>query len=401
MTLSSHKLFARVATGLCAGIAGFELPLHRLGWQPGMVAEIDPAAPAVLAARLPNAPLTGDVRELADLPRQCSLVCCGFPCQDISVAGMKADGIEGERSRIVKEVFRLLERRRVDTVIVENVPFILRLKDGTGIQAVTSGFSSLGYRWAYRVVDALTFGLPQRRQRIVLVASLSRDPRDVLLADDAGIRPKVRAGEVDYRAGGMGFYWTEGLRGVGTAPRAIPPLKAGSTIGIPSAPAVLTPDGFVGTPAIEDTERLQGFDAGHTEPALAVERGSRWRLVGNALPTPIAEWLGRRLLEPGCYDAGRDVPLAEARSWPTAAWDMGEGIHGSSASDNPLGLAAPDIADFLSRPLRPLSVRATQGFLSRAGRSTLTFPPGMLAALQRHVDRLSGWDDLPLARAAA
>lgn len=68
----------------------------------------------------------------------------------------------------------------------------------------------------------------------------------------------------------FGFYWTEGTRGLGAAVDAVPTLKGGSTIGIPSPPGILLPGGRVVTPRIEDAERLQGFEAGWTEPAEAV-----------------------------------------------------------------------------------------------------------------------------------
>src|SRR5690606_35704194 len=79
----------------------------------------------------------------------------------------------------------------------------------------------------------------------------------------------------------FGFYWTEGIRGLGAAVDAVPTLKGGSTIGIPSSPAILLPNGRVVTPDIRDAERLQGFPADWTQPAETVARKSvRWKLVG-------------------------------------------------------------------------------------------------------------------------
>ena len=96
-----------------------------------------------------------------------------------------------------------------------------------------------------------------------------------------------------------GFYWTEGLRGLGWAVDAVPTLKGGSTIGIPSPPAIWNSgDGSITTPDIRDAERLQGFDADWTLPALdvgGVRRGHRWKLVGNAVSVPVARWVGDRL----------------------------------------------------------------------------------------------------------
>ena len=74
-----------------------------------------------------------------------------------------------------------------------------------------------------------------------------------------------------------GFYWTEGVRGLGWAPDAIPTLKNGSTIGIASPPAILLPWGEVMTPDIRDAERLQGFAEDWTLPAESVSLDLRLR----------------------------------------------------------------------------------------------------------------------------
>ena len=93
-----------------------------------------------------------------------------------------------------------------------------------------------------------------------------------------------------------GFYWTEGIRGLGWAFDAIPTLKGGSTVGIPSPPAIILPDGIIVKLNIQDAERIQGFEAGWTQPAELVARpGMRWKLVGNAVTVGAAEWIGRRI----------------------------------------------------------------------------------------------------------
>src|SRR5262245_59574290 len=101
-------------------------------------------------------------------------------------------------------------------------------------------------------------GIPQRRERVYIVASRVGDPRDVLLVDDAGA---PEAPDLErWRSVACGFYWTEGLRGLGWAFDAVPTLKGGSTIGIPSPPAIVLRSGAIVQPDIRDAERLQGFD---------------------------------------------------------------------------------------------------------------------------------------------
>lgn len=371
--------------GLFAGIGGLERGLHRAGHRTVLLCENDPAAKAVLQAHFPNIKYHDDVTDLTVLPQGTSLIVAGFPCQDLSQAG-KTAGITGSRSGLVGEVFRLIEKYETPWLLLENVPFMLQLSRGRAMDVITTTLESLGYKWAYRVVDARAFGLPQRRRRVYLLASRTGDPRTVLFADDAGQvdEPKMNGHPV-----ACGFYWTEGIRGLGWAVDAVPTLKGGSTIGIPSAPAILLPNGEVVIPDIRDAERLQGFPADWTKPAEKVARsGTRWRLVGNAVSVRVAAWVGRRMVKPG---AVLDFPLAKVRGthWPVAAWNIGEGRVSVDASEWPARWRYEPLADFLKYAPKPLSVKATRGFLQRADRSALNFPDGLLEALRAHEKRMT------------
>ena len=141
---------------------------------------------------------------------------------------------------------------------------MLALNRGQAMEYLVREIEALGYRWAYRVVDSRFTGVPQRRRRVLLVASVDLDPRQVLFADEAGPRPAE-----DLADDAFGFYWTEGRGGLGWAQDAVPTLKGGSTIGIPSPPAVWVPGAELGRrlvkPGIEDAEAMQGFDRGWTD----------------------------------------------------------------------------------------------------------------------------------------
>ena len=117
---------------------------------------------------------------------------------------------------------------------------MLRLNRGRALDVIVNAIEALGYSWAYRVINTMAFGLPQRRERVFLLASKSTDPAHVLLSDDEG-PPSPAA-----RPGAYGFYWTEGNRGVGWAIDSVPPFKGGSAVGIPSPPAIYIPSkGFI------------------------------------------------------------------------------------------------------------------------------------------------------------
>jgi DNA (cytosine-5)-methyltransferase 1 len=396
MTRSVDKR-SPTSVGLFAGIGGIELGLHAAGFETVLLSEIDPAARAVLEHRFPGILLHGDIRTLDELP-DVEVIAGGFPCQDLSQAGRTA-GIRGRNSGLVGEVFRLLEQRGTDPrwLLLENVPFMLQLERGRAMDFLASRLERLGFDWAYRIVDARSFGLPQRRKRVVLVASRNEDPRTVLFADDAGERLFARSPD-----SACGFYWTEGLRGLGWAVDAVPTLKGGSTIGIPSPPAIWLPGGGIAVPDIRDAERLQGFDVDWTQPAShAGRRGNalRWKLVGNAVSVPVAAWVGKHLLAPIAYDRALDAgpPRERGRRWPVAAYSVSGKRQAVSVSEWPVHDQFTPLGAFLEHPTADLSARATAGFLERARRSSLRFPYGFLDAVEAHLEAVIRPDQLALA----
>jgi DNA (cytosine-5)-methyltransferase 1 len=371
--------------GLFAGIGGIERGLAASEHRTLMLCENDSAAMAVLGERFAGIEIHDDVTTLKSLPKKTTLVTAGFPCQDLSQAGATR-GIAGARSGLVGDVFRLIEAHRTPWVLLENVPFMLQLAQGEAMNVITSRLEELGYRWAYRVVDSRAFGLPQRRRRVYLVASIEGDPRPVLFSDDAGFQPEqsVEPGET-----ACGFYWTEGLRGLGWAVNAVPTLKGGSSVGIPSPPAIWLPSGEIVTPDIRDAERLQGFPEDWTKAADNVaKKGARWKLVGNAVSVPAADWIGRRMVAPGPILDFQTAAMQGHRRWPTAAWNVGEGRVAVSASEWPLASSRPRLEEFLRFNPTLLSARATRGFLSRAAKAKLAFNPSFLEAMNSHLQRV-------------
>ena len=367
---------------LFSGVGGFELGLERVGHKACLLCEVDPVASSVLKQRFPGTQLISDVSDLASLPAETDLVCAGFPCQNLSMAGDKR-GIAGPKSSLVDQVFRLFDAQEVPWVLLENVYFMLHLDGGKAMEHIIGNLERRGMRWAYRVLNTRGFGLPQRRRRVFLIASRDRDPREVILSDDGMAWKEPAIVSLDLP---IGFYWTEGRSGVGLTLDAIPPLKNGSGLGIPSAPAVLFPDGLVETPTIQEAERLQGFPADWTAAAENINGRLRWRLLGNAVSVPIAEWIGRKLAEPRAYDSSMDKQLLPGEPWPPAAWGNGNGRFRSTVSQDPLGLIS-SLNSFAFRPWKPLSARALKGFISRAESSRLKFPSGFLDALRRRLSR--------------
>jgi DNA (cytosine-5)-methyltransferase 1 len=378
--------------GLFAGIGGLEVGLGRAGFSAEYFCEIDTRCQAVLRSRFPDVELDSDIQKVKRLP-SVDVVAAGFPCQDLSVAGKRA-GIDGSRSGLVDELLRLIAKKRTANfrwLVIENVPYMLGLDKGKAMSFLTAELEALGFTWAYRVVDVRSFGVPQRRRRVYLVASRTEDPRQVLFADEYGLSPVDDATEPQ-QGFPYGFYWTEGLRGVGWTQDSVPPIKGGSGLGIPSAPALWLPSRrFIGTIDICDAERLQGFPANWTQPAEQlpnVRPSARWQLVGNAVCAEVAAWIGKRLANPGT--AAVDGTLWKpSGSWPKAAWGSSGKMYKVEASQYPVRAKYRRIESFLKHPLKPLSERATRGYLDRARRCWWYVSPKFLADVEAHLQLVS------------
>src|SRR5262245_22266024 len=201
-------------TAIFGGIGGLELGLHTAAHRTSLLCQCDPDAATVLHRRFSNVPVVLDIRRTDEVVERISaksnLLTAGFPCTDLSQAGTTR-GFAGGRSSLIRETIDLLHRRPFANVLIENVPNWRHLHKGAYLREVLRVLERLGYRWAYRTVDARAFGLPQRRLRIFLFATLGGDPRDILFHGDK--TPEERSISLDEAA--HGFYWTEGTRGLG------------------------------------------------------------------------------------------------------------------------------------------------------------------------------------------
>lgn len=396
---------------LFSGIAGLDSGMEASGARVLEMCESWAPARRVLAEHYPRIPVADDVSVY--LPTtDYDVLSAGFPCTDLSHAGSKA-GIFGPQSGLVEHVFRIAAATRPEWIVLENVPHLLALHQGAGIAEVVDRLESLGYAWAYRTVDSRFTGVPQRRYRVIILASAVHDPTPLLFGEDTVPRAErassaaSRAVAPSKRRGSKnsspplsdrphGFYWTEGRNGLGLVEGAIPTLKGGSTIGLPSAPAIWFPTAPVGhrfvLPRIEDGERLQGLPVGWTQAALqAGQRDLRWKLLGNAVTRGVGAWIADRLTSTETTFTDQDPligrALARNTRWPrSAAGGPGQAAHEVVASDRPRQLPATsleDIVDVTAAP--PLSYRATRGFLSRVDESERRLDARLYADLEAHL----------------
>lgn len=151
---------------LFSGIGGLDLGLERSGMQCAWQVEINEYATKVLAKHWPDVRRYRDVREVgAHNLEPVDLVCGGFPCQDISLEGFGA-GIDGERSGLWREFYRIICELRPRYVLVENVAALLI----RGMDRVLGDLARSGYDAEWRVLSPTFFGLPHLRRRVFLIA---------------------------------------------------------------------------------------------------------------------------------------------------------------------------------------------------------------------------------------
>ena len=182
---------------LFTGVGGFDLAFERAGMECAFQIEIDPHCQVVLEKHWTDIHRYSDIVQVTRLEPVDVLV-GGFPCQDLSVAGQRK-GLDGSRSGLFYEFMRLVAEGQPRWVVVENVPGLLSSAGGRDMGAVLGTLAKLGYGYAYRVLDAQYFGVPQRRRRVFIVGhSRGRCPSEVLFEPDSvcgGAAPKREARE--------------------------------------------------------------------------------------------------------------------------------------------------------------------------------------------------------------
>jgi DNA (cytosine-5)-methyltransferase 1 len=271
---------------LFAGIGGLELGLERAGLGPVLFqAERDPYCRGVLRRHWPDALLLRSVQEVrvGRVP-DVDLVCGGFPCQDVSLAGT-GRGLEGERSGLWREFARVVRDLRPRFVVVENVAALR----GRGLDRVLGDLAASGYDATWDCVPAAAVGAPHRRDRIFVVAWRIPD------AERDELREQPERGPSAARAADQG---NAEPRGVGAQPLDLAGAdgvhgdpgrpRAGAVRGERSAPAELLgcEEGELGDAARSRCEgRTRGRELDEGRDAIARARSEalanadRWRLA--------------------------------------------------------------------------------------------------------------------------
>ena len=176
---------------VCSGIEAASVAWHTLNWSPVAFAEIEDFPSRVLSARFPSVPNLGDMTKFKDwnIERNTiDIIVGGTPCQAFSVAGMR-QGLADERGNLTLRYVEMVNHFRPEWIVWENVPGVLSSNGGRDFGTFIGALADIGYGFAWRVLDAQHFGVPQRRRRVYLIGHNSGDAQ--------------RAGKVLFESEGM------------------------------------------------------------------------------------------------------------------------------------------------------------------------------------------------------
>ena len=327
---------------VCAGIEAATVAWHDLGWEPVAFSEIEKFPCAVLAHHYPDVPNWGDMTKFKEWPdADVDVLVGGTPCQSFSVAGLRK-GLADPRGNLMLTYLAIADKYRPKWLVWENVPGVLSSGGGNDFASLLRGLGELGYGFAYRILDAQHFGVPQRRRRVFVVGHLG-DWR--------------RAGEVLFDAASLlGNSEARKKEGKEVAPTLAARTNGGSGLGtdaeldgalIPSHDPAMTltarehkgalPEADLSTvvsvaenqraeviesdvtnalsggggkpgqgyaavrkgPAVRrltpvECERLQGFPDGYTD---LLSDTQRYKALGNSMAVPVMAWIGGRIAQ--------------------------------------------------------------------------------------------------------
>jgi DNA (cytosine-5)-methyltransferase 1 len=333
---------------VCSGIEAATVAWHPLGWEPIAFSEIDKFPSKVLNHHYPTVLNLGDMTKYQEWSLgTVDLVVGGTPCQSFSVAGLRK-GLADPRGNLALVYCGILDRFKPKWFVWENVPGVLSSNGGRDFGSFLGALAELGYGFAYRVLDAQFFGVPQRRRRVFVVGHLGDwRPAAAVLFEPESLRgdppPRRKAGQrvaptvthgppfsrtgnerveheaiVTARMVSFGEYVDDGTasamkamdykdatdlvaqtysmitantgsNGLGVSVEVAPTLDLAQPAAVAQSMVVrrLTPT---------ECERLQGFPDNYTNIPGASDT-TRYKALGNSMAVPVMAWIGKRIKE--------------------------------------------------------------------------------------------------------
>lgn len=165
---ASPKTYKHSFIDLFAGIGGIRIPFDELGYRCVFSSEWDAKACKTYFANFGTVPY-GDIAKIpADRVPKHDILLAGFPCQAFSIMG-KMQGFADTRGTMFFEIERILQFHKTPYILLENVKQLVGHDGGRTFKVILSHLNDLGYYVKWKVLNALDFGLPQKRERVIIV----------------------------------------------------------------------------------------------------------------------------------------------------------------------------------------------------------------------------------------
>lgn len=153
---------------LFAGIGGFRIPMQEVGGKCVFSSEFNYHAQRAYELNFGEVPF-GDITKLdLNIVPKHNVLCAGFPCQPFSISG-KMKGFEDTRGTLIYHVFKIIEKREPEVVLLENVKHLLYHDKKRTLATIIQHLEELGYKVSKKVLNASDFGVPQNRERIIII----------------------------------------------------------------------------------------------------------------------------------------------------------------------------------------------------------------------------------------
>jgi len=275
---------------VCSGIEAASVSWNPIGWNAVGFSEIESFPCAVLKHHYPHTPNFGDMNLWKEWPdATIDVLCGGTPCQSFSVAGLRK-GLADPRGNLMLTFLAIAKRYKPKWVVWENVPGVLSSNGGRDFGSFLGGLAECGYGFAYRVLDAQYFGLPQRRKRVFVVGNIGDWHRAAAvlferesLSGDINKRTKKQISETE-------------IVGTVTTRTGISRDNYSAEVG-----HCIIHNGHPRWLTVTEVERLMGFPVGYTKIGYknityeSCPDAPRYKALGNSWAIPVAKWVGARI----------------------------------------------------------------------------------------------------------
>ena len=176
MTKAEQKSSKFRFIDLFAGVGGMRLGFESAGGKCVFTSEWDKYAQKTYEANFGEVP-AGDITKIkaVDIPKF-DVLLAGFPCQPFSTIGKREGFKHPTQGTLFGDVVRILEHHHPRGFLLENVTGLKNHDNGNTLAVIENELTKLGYKYDYKIIDAVRFGVPQHRERIYIVGKLSRQP---------------------------------------------------------------------------------------------------------------------------------------------------------------------------------------------------------------------------------